>query len=58
MEQPPGCATGACFVSATRRKLGCGNNHKTPRDYKVVAIADGDGRVISLTDRLMPEQVR
>ena len=27
-------------------------------DCKVVAIADGDRRVISLTGRLMPEQVR
>lgn len=29
---------------------------KAPRDYKVVTIDDGDGRVISLTDRLVPER--
>ena len=38
--------------------LGLRMGLKVPRDYKVVAIDDSDGRVISLTDRLMPEQVR
>ena len=28
---------------------------KTPRAYKVVHINNGDGRVVALTDRLMPE---
>ena len=36
--------------------LGLRMGLKAPRDYKVVTIADGDGRVISLTDRLMPER--
>ena len=41
-----------------QRALGLRMGLKAPRDYKVVTIDDRDGRVISLTDRLMPEQVR
>ena len=35
--------------------LGLRMGLKVPRDYKVVVI-DNEGRVISLTDRLMPER--
>ena len=28
---------------------------KTPRAYKVVSIDDGTGRVVALTDRLLPD---
>lgn len=28
---------------------------KTPRSYKVVHIHDSDGKVVALTDRLLPE---
>ena len=38
--------------------LGLRMGLKVPRDYKVVTIDDRDGRVISLTDQLMPEIVR
>ena len=38
--------------------LGLRMGLKVPRDYKVVTIDDRDGRVISLTDRLMPERGR
>ena len=36
--------------------LGLRMGLKVPRDYKVVTIDDRYGRVVSLTDRLMPER--